>query len=148
LPISTVREIVRIPEITSVPNVPDYIEGVINLRGQIISVVDLRKRLGTGMTDRNKRNRIVIVDVEDRQIGLVVSSASEVFRIPASEIEDPQSVFREGELDYVTGVGKLNGRLVILLDLKKILRNGQLHTFEGKGMPEENLPASSIIRNH
>ncbi len=126
LPISMVREIVRVPEITSVPNAPDYIEGVINLRGRIIPVVDLRKRFGKKSFEPDKKNRIVVVELESRAIGLIVNSASEVLRIPPSEIEEPHNVFKEGELNYITGVGKLNGRLVILLDLSKILQRGEL----------------------
>jgi len=127
LPISIVREIVRVPEITSVPNAPDYIEGVINLRGRIIPIVDLRKRFGEKSFEPNKKNRIVVVELESRAIGLIVNSASEVLRIPPSEIEEPHNVFREGELNYITGVGKLNGRLVILLDLSRVLQSGELN---------------------
>jgi len=126
LPISMVREIVRVPEITAVPNAPDYIEGVINLRGRIIPVVDLRKRFGVKSSEANKKNRIVVVELGARAIGLVVNSASEVLRIPPSEIEEPHTVFQEGELDFITGVGKLKGRLVILLDLNRILQRGEL----------------------
>lgn len=126
VPISLVREIVRVPEITSVPNAPDYIEGVINLRGRIIPVVDLRKRFRKKVGEPNKKNRIVVAEVEGRLIGLLVNSASEVLRILPSEIEAPQDVFQEGELNYITGVGKLRGRLVILLDLNKILQRGEL----------------------
>ncbi|HTR47712.1 MAG TPA: chemotaxis protein CheW [Verrucomicrobiae bacterium] len=130
LPIALVREIVRVPEITSVPNAPDYIEGVINLRGRIIPIVDLRKRFGQKTSERDKKNRIVVVEFESRAIGLMVNSASEVLRIPPSEIEEPHNVFKEGELNYITGVGKLNGRLVILLDLTKILQRGELNNLE------------------
>lgn len=126
LPISLVREIVRVPEITSVPNAPSYIEGVINLRGRIIPVVDMRKRFGEKVPEPSKKNRIVVAEVEGRQIGLLVNSASEVLRLPPSQIESPNNVFREGELDYITGVGKLNGRLVILLDLSRVLQRGEL----------------------
>jgi len=126
LPISMVREIVRVPEITSVPDAPDYIEGVINLRGRIIPVVDLRKRFGDKTGESNKKNRIVVVEMNGRAIGLIVNSASEVLRIPPSDIEAPHNVFPEGELDYVTGVGKLKGRLVIMLDLNRMLRRGEL----------------------
>jgi len=126
LPISIVREIVRVPEITSVPNAPDYIEGVINLRGRIIPVVDLRKRFGEKVPEPSKKNRIVVAEVEGRMVGLLVNSASEVLRIAPSQIEPPNNVFREGELDYITGVGKLNGRLVILLELSRILQQGEL----------------------
>jgi len=130
LPISIVREIVRVPEITSVPNAPDYIEGVINLRGRIIPIVDLRKRFGEKSFEPNKRNRIVVVEIDTRAIGLIVNSASEVLRIPPSEIEEPHNVFTEGELSYITGVGKLNGRLVILLDLNRILQRGELQRLD------------------
>jgi purine-binding chemotaxis protein CheW len=127
LPISMVREIVRVPEITSVPNAPDYIEGVINLRGRIIPVVDLRKRFGQQSVEREKKNRIVVVELESRLVGLMVHCASEVLRISPSEIDEPHNVFREGELNYITGIGKLNGRLVILLDLNKVLQRGELN---------------------
>ncbi len=130
VPISLVREIVRVPEITSVPNAPDYIEGVINLRGRIIPVVDLRKRFHETVGAPSKKNRIVVVEVEGRLIGLLVNSASEVLRILPSEIEAPQDVFQEGELNYITGVGKLRGRLVILLDLNKILQRGELRRLD------------------
>ena len=127
LPISIVREIVRVPDITSVPNAPDYIEGVINLRGRIIPVVDLRKRFGEKSVEPNKKNRIVVVELESRLAGLIVNSASEVLRISPSEIDEPHNVFREGELNYITGIGKLGGRLVILLDLNKVLARGELN---------------------
>jgi purine-binding chemotaxis protein CheW len=130
LPISMVREIVRVPEITSVPNAPDYIEGVINLRGRIIPVVDLRKRFGQKSIEASKKNRIVVVEIGLRAFGLIVNSASEVLRIPPSEIEEPNNVFQEGELDFVTGVGKLHGRLVILLDVSKILKRGELNRID------------------
>ena len=127
LPISIVREIVRVPEITAVPNAPDYIEGVINLRGRIIPVVDLRKRFGEKSFEVNKKNRIVVVELESRLVGLIVNSASEVLRISPSEIDEPHNVFKEGELNYITGIGKLNGRLVILLDLNRVLQRGELN---------------------
>jgi purine-binding chemotaxis protein CheW len=126
LPISMVREIIRVPDITAVPNAPAYIEGVINLRGRIIPVVDLRKRFGEKSFEPNKKNRVVVVELETRAIGLIVNSASEVLRISPSEIEEPGNVFHEGELDYITGVGKLKGRLVMLLDLNRILQRGEL----------------------
>lgn len=127
VPISIVREIVRVPEITAVPNAQKYVEGVINLRGKIISVVDLRKRFGETDIESNKKNRIVVVELENRTVGLIVNAAFEVLKIAPSDIEPPSSVFLNGEVDYVTGVGKLNNRLVILLDLNKVLNGSQLH---------------------
>ena len=146
LPISIVREIVRVPEITSVPNAPDYIEGVINLRGRIIPVVDLRKRFGDKSFERDKKNRIVVVELSSRAIGLIVNSASEVLRIRPSEIDEPHNVFKEGELNYITGIGKLNGRLVILLDLNKILERGELNHLEEVADSVSSTPAGEMVR--
>lgn len=130
LPISMVREIVRVPEITAVPNAPEYIEGVINLRGRIIPVVDLRKRFGETDLKPHKRNRIIVAEMADRLVGLLVHSATEVLKLPPSEIEAPQSLFHDGELDYITGVGKQKGRLIILLDLSKVLRRSELRRLD------------------
>ena len=146
LPIAMVREIVRVPEITSVPNAPDYIEGVINLRGRIIPVVDLRKRFGEKVIESSKRNRIVVVELENRAIGLIVNSASEVIRIPPSDIEAPHSVFQEGKLNYITGVGKLRGRLVMMLDLSKILQRGELRRLEDAAESAAVLSTDTLAR--
>ena len=146
LPIAMVREIVRVPEITSVPNAPDYIEGVINLRGRIIPVVDLRKRFGEKVIESSKRNRIVVVELENRAIGLIVNSASEVIRIPPSDIEAPHSVFQEGELNYITGVGKVRGRLVMMLDLSKILQRGELRRLEDAAESAAVLSTDTLAR--
>ena len=133
--IGSVREIVRVPEITSVPNAQDTIEGVINLRGKIIPVMDLRKRFGQTEIQPDKKNRILVVELENKLIGLIVNAASEVLKIPPSEIEAPGSVFAEGESGYVTGVGKLKGRLIILLDIARLLRQPEFKKFEEAAEP-------------
>jgi len=135
IPIGRVREIVRVPDITAVPSAPAYIEGVINLRGKIIPVVDLRKRFGETETQPSKKNRILVVELEEKLLGLIVNSASEVLKIPPSEIEAPNSFFQEGELNFVTGVGKHNGRLILLLDLSKILKTGELRRLDAVAEP-------------
>jgi purine-binding chemotaxis protein CheW len=126
VPIGLVHEIVRVPDITAVPDAPDYIEGVINLRGKIVSIVDLRKRFGEAHIERSRKNRILVAEIQSKMVGLIVDAASEVIRLPEAEIEAPPEVFEESELKYVTGVGKMNGRLVILVDLTKILQRGEL----------------------
>ena|SRR5438270_5081130 len=126
VPIALVHEIVRVPEITSVPDAPDYIEGVINLRGKIVSIVDLRKRFGEKEIKSHKKNRILVAEVEGNMVGLVVDAASEVLKISSGDVEDPPNVFEEGELNYVTGVGKFKDRLVILIELNKVLQRGEL----------------------
>jgi purine-binding chemotaxis protein CheW len=137
--IGSVREIVRVPEITSVPNAQDTIEGVINLRGKIIPVIDLRKRFGQADLHPDKKNRILVVELEGKLVGLIVNSASEVLKIPPSEIESPGSVFADGESSYVTGVGKLKGRLIILLDITKLLHRPEFKKLEEAAEPVATL---------
>ena len=133
--IGSVREIVRVPEITSVPSAPDLVEGVINLRGKIIPVMDLRKRFGQAEIQPDKKNRILVVELENKLVGLIVNAASEVLKIPPSEIEAPGTVFAEGESGYVTGVGKLKGRLIILLDISKLLQRPEYKRLEEVAEP-------------
>jgi purine-binding chemotaxis protein CheW len=133
--IGAVREIVRVPEITAVPSAPDLIEGVINLRGKIIPVMDLRKRFGQTEISHDKKNRILVVELDNKLIGLIVNAASEVLKIPPSEIEAPGTVFAEGESSYVTGVGKLKGRLIILLDITKLLHRPEFKRLEEVAEP-------------
>jgi len=128
--IASVREIVRVPEITAVPSAPETVEGVINLRGKIIPVMDLRKRFGHVDIQPDKKNRILVVELDNKLVGLIVNAASEVLKIPPSEIEAPGSVFAEGESSYVTGVGKLRGRLIILLDVSKLLHKQEVKRLE------------------
>jgi purine-binding chemotaxis protein CheW len=129
VPISLVHEIVRVPEITVVPDSPAYLEGVINLRGKIVPVVDLRKRFGQQPSQIGKKNRILITEMEGKLVGLMVDGASEVLKIPASEIAQPPPALNDAGQNYISGVGKTNGRLIMLLDLKNILRpNGLPHS--------------------
>jgi purine-binding chemotaxis protein CheW len=128
--IGSVREIVRVPEITTVPSAPETVEGVINLRGKIIPVMDLRKRFGQSDIQSDKKNRILVVELENKLVGLIVNAASEVLKIAPSEIEAPGNLFAEGESGYVTGVGKLKGRLIILLDIAKLLHRPEYKRFE------------------
>jgi purine-binding chemotaxis protein CheW len=126
---------VRVPEITAVPSAPETVEGVINLRGKIIPVMDLRKRFGVSAVEPDKRNRILVVELDNKFVGLIVSSASEVLKIPPSDIESPGRVFAEGESSYVTGVGKLKGRLIILLDIARLLRQSEFKKLEEAAEP-------------
>jgi purine-binding chemotaxis protein CheW len=126
VPIVSLHEIVRVPEITAVPDAPDYVEGVINLRGKIVSVIDLRKRLGEKEITSSRRNRILVVEHNGRLSGLIVDSASEVLKVPAEDIEPSPTQFEEGSLNCVTGLGKHQGRLIVLLDMAKLLEYSRL----------------------
>ncbi|HXZ21101.1 MAG TPA: chemotaxis protein CheW [Candidatus Acidoferrales bacterium] len=128
VPISMVREIVRVPEITAVPNAATFIEGVINLRGKIVPVVDLRKRFKDAAPETGRKTRILVAEVDGQAVGLIVNSASEVIKLPPSEVEVPRNVFSEGELSYISGVGKLGGRLILILDLSRVLQRSELRS--------------------
>src|SRR5207244_6952256 len=99
VPITSLHEIVRVPEITAVPDAPEYMEGVINLRGKIVSVIDLRKRLGEKKIASSRRNRILVVEHKGRLSGLIVDSASEVLKIPASDVEPSPTALQDGGLN-------------------------------------------------
>lgn len=116
-----VQEINRLQQVTKVPNAPDYVDGVINLRGRVIPVIDLRTRIGIARKEHDKNTRVVVVDLEGKTVGFVVDAVSEVLRIPKSITEPPPPLVSGINSDYITAVGKLEDRLLILLDLEKIL---------------------------
>jgi purine-binding chemotaxis protein CheW len=115
-----VQEINRMVEVTRVPNAPEYVDGVINLRGKVIPIVDLRRRLGMPRKEHSKDTRIVVVELNGKITGFVVDAVSEVLRIPRSVTEPPPSIVAGIEAEYITAVGKLEDRLLILLDLERI----------------------------
>jgi purine-binding chemotaxis protein CheW len=118
-----VQEINRMVNVTTVPNTPSYVEGVINLRGKVIPVIDLRKKFGLEAKAADAQSRIMVVDV-GKTVGLIVDSVSEVLRLPADTVEPPPAMAMNGGSEYIRGIGKLDDRLVILLDIDKLLRNG------------------------
>jgi purine-binding chemotaxis protein CheW len=126
VPITSLHEIVRVPEITAVPDAPEYLEGVINLRGKIVSVMDLRKRFGDKNAKLKRQNRILVVEHLGKLAGLIVDSASEVLKIASEDVEAPPAVFQEGGLNCVTGLGKVKGRLIVLLDMTRLLAPASL----------------------
>jgi purine-binding chemotaxis protein CheW len=117
-----VQEIIRVSDITQVPRAPGFIKGVINLRGRIIPVVDLKRKLGLGEVEEAARqSRIVVVKVRDRMVGLLVDGASQVLKVPVASIEPPPEEVVEIDANFIRGVAKLERRLIILMDLPKVL---------------------------
>jgi len=117
-----VQEIIRVGEITQVPRAPDFIKGVINLRGRIIPVIDLKRKLGLGeVSEAARQSRIVVVKVRDRLVGLLVDGASQVLKVPVASIEAAPEEVVEIDANYLRGVAKLENRLIILMDLTKVL---------------------------
>lgn len=121
--ILAVQEIIRMIEITRVPNSPHFVEGVINLRGKVLPVVNLRKRLGLPVTEYSKSTRIIVIELDKKTVGFIVDSVSEVLRIPTAVTEPPPQMVGRVDSEYITAVGKLDDRLVILLDLNRVLSN-------------------------
>ena len=116
-----VQEIIRVSEITPVPRAPEFVKGVINLRGRIIPVMDLKRKLGLGEVDIARQSRIVVVKIKDRLIGLLVDGASQVLKVPVSSIDAAPEEVVEIDATAIRGVAKLPGRLIILMDLMKTL---------------------------
>ena len=119
--ISDVREIIRMQSITRVPGTADYMEGVLNLRGKIAPVVDLRKRLNLRVTEQTKESRIVVIDIDNKDVGVIVDGVNEVLRIPVSAVEPPAQMIQSGDSIHIKGIAKLQDKLVILLDMDSIL---------------------------
>ena len=135
--ISQVREIVRVAQITYLPKAPAFIEGVVNLRGQVLAVIDLSKRIGVASKERGENTRIIVVEVGENTVGMIVDSVSEVLRLSSEFVEDvPNLVETEVLEHYIRGVGKLKDRLLVLLDLNKILT------------PEEVLHVEKQVEKH
>lgn len=120
-----VQEIKRLTEITRVPHTPDYITGVINLRGSVLPVVDLKKRLNLPGQAHTDNTRIIIVKIDEIVVGMLVDAVSEVLAINQANIEDPDAVVGGVAAHFISGVGKLDNRLLILLNLEAIIGNGQ-----------------------
>ncbi|MCF6460522.1 chemotaxis protein CheW [Clostridium sp. Cult3] len=121
LPIYNVISIEKMGKTTRVPNAPDHVTGVTNLRGEVIPVINLRRKLGMEEQEVDKNSRIVIVTVDDIVAGLIVDSSSEVLEIRKENIDKPPTSENNKFIEYVSGIGKTSDRLIILLNLSKIL---------------------------
>ncbi|MHC5080649.1 MAG: chemotaxis protein CheW [Planctomycetota bacterium] len=131
LDILTVREINRMMEITRVPRAPDFIEGVVNLRGNVIPIIDLRKRFGLPAREADKATRIIVSEVDRRVVGFIVDTVTEVLRIHAETVEPPGDIAGI-DAEYIKGVGKIEDRLLILLDVDRILTKREKQVLEEK----------------
>ena len=119
--ILAVQEIIRLMQITMVPRAPAFIEGVINLRGKVIPVINMRTRFGMPALEHDSNTRIVVMGLEQKIVGFLVDGVSEVLRIPAGTVEDPPPVVAGIGSEYIRGIGKLDDRLLILLELDNLL---------------------------
>lgn len=131
--ILNVQEIIRSVEISRVPNAPEFVDGVINLRGKIVPVLDLRKRFGKPARSKDKDTRIIVIELGDKVVGFIVDKMKEVIRIPQSIIEAPPELSLDVNTKYITGIAKLEDRILVLLDLVQLLdgnEQAQLKEFD------------------
>jgi len=141
-PIHQVHEILRLVEITRVPRAPRFIEGVVNLRGRIIPILDLRRRFDLPMDASPKsKQRIMEVEVEGQVLGMIVDEVTEVVRIPVDAIEPPPPMVADIAGEYLSGIGKLPGRILIMLNFDKILSEQETHQIEQ--VSRESLPGAA-----
>jgi purine-binding chemotaxis protein CheW len=135
VPISAVQEIVRVPAISRIPQSPEFVEGVINLRGRIITVIDMRKRLGQAPVELDndvnaRKARILVVEAEGRLVGVIVDEVAEVLRLSEDQTEPAPPMVAGLSNQYIRGVGKLKDDLLILIEIEKILTVEQLEAID------------------
>jgi len=119
--INNVREVVKMLKVTPLPSSINFVEGVINMRGEVIPVIDLRKRFGLAEGERTDANRIIIAEMNDKMFGLIVDAVSEVARLPNEQIQEAPDQVAGGRTDLIKGVGKIDDRMIIILDIEHIL---------------------------
>lgn len=127
VPILEVREIIRMTDITPVPKAPPFVEGVINLRGQIIPVVDLRKRFGIAAEINEATTRIIVIEVNENVLGLIVDAVDEVLRIPADTISPPPALVAGGiGSEYIRGISHFNNKMIILIEMGRVFTHNEI----------------------
>lgn len=145
--ILTIKEIIEYDELTAVPMMPECIRGVINLRGAVVPVMDLSLRFGKPSSEVTKRTCIVIIetqrDGEREDLGVVVDAVNAVLDIPASEIEPPPAFGANIRNDFIQGLGKVNGRFVILLNVDRVLAIEELDTLRAEAAAKPDLAAAA-----
>ncbi len=134
--IAQVQEINRMVSITHVPRAPKFMEGVINLRGQLIPIIDLRTRFEMARAEHTKNTRIVVTEIGTKRVGMVVDSVSEVLRLNTDAIEPAPEMMTGVDTEYIRGVGKIEDRLIILLDLARIISSGEKREMETAELAE------------
>jgi purine-binding chemotaxis protein CheW len=121
VPIGQVREVIRVAEVTRVPQARQHVRGVTNLRGRILPVVEVRTRMGLTPAEITPRSRIIVVGVHERTLGILVDGVSQVVKIPGNTVAPAPEEVLSSSADYITGVARRDSRLIILLDLEKLL---------------------------
>jgi purine-binding chemotaxis protein CheW len=138
-----VKEVIRMRQITWLPKAPSFVRGIINLRGDVIPIVDLRERFGLAARDHTAMTRVIVVEVEGRMVGMVVDSASQVVRVPTDQFDPPPPIMGEANRGLITAIGKIGDRLVIMIDVDRILSCEEMGQIAGSLEAAEREPAVS-----
>lgn len=143
-----VREIIRLTEVTSIPQAPSYVEGVCNLRGSILPIIDGRARLGMPRCERDGRTRVLVLDIGGKATGIVVDRVSEVLRVSRADIEAPPAVIQDMDVDFINGMVKLNGgkRIIMALNLSSIVSVKQIEDIKQEALTMKATMADSVVK--
>ena len=136
-----VKEVIRMRQITWLPKAPSCVKGIINLRGDIIPVIDLRDRLGLESQEQTAMTRVIVVEVEGRLVGMVVDSASQVVRVPSDQFDPPPPMAGMATHGFITGVAKMDGKLIITIDAESVLSTDEMSQISGSLEAVERVPA-------
>lgn len=136
-----VKEVIRMRQLTWLPKAPSCVKGIINLRGDVIPIVDLRDRFGLEPIEQTAMTRVIVVEVEGSLVGMVVDSASQVVRVPADQFDAPPTVMGAASREFITAVGKMTDKLVIMIDVNKILSTAEMEQISGSLKAAEKEPA-------
>jgi purine-binding chemotaxis protein CheW len=139
-----VREVIRMRQITWLPKAPPCVRGIINLRGDVIPIVDLRERFGMQAQEQTAMTRVIVVELEGRPVGMVVDSASQVVRVPADQFDPPPTTVGGRSGDFIVAVGKMGDRLIIMIDVGRILSTEEISQISGSLQAVEEEPALSM----
>jgi purine-binding chemotaxis protein CheW len=138
-----VKEVIRMRQITWLPKAPSCVKGIINLRGDVIPIIDIRERFELAAQENTAMTRVIVVDVKGRSVGMIVDSASQVVRVPADQFDPPPTVMGKASQDFITAVGKLGEKIVIMIDVDRILNTEELSLIDGSLETAEQEPAVS-----
>lgn len=146
--INSVYEIIRTQPVTRVPRAPFFVEGIINLRGKVVPIVDMRKRLGLGDVEQTKDSRIMVVDSNGESVGIIVDAVTEVLRIPADAVEPPSNIIITTASGYMLGIAKRDGDMIVLLDLNRVLSKEEALTpmTSGRETEQETSPVTTMTK--
>jgi len=136
--IAAVDSIIKLQPITAVPRAPDFVEGVTNLRGKVLPVIDLRKRFELPMADATRETRIVVTDLDHSAVGMLVDAVSEVLHVSEDAIEPPSPIMTTVDSSFITGIAKVDERLIILLDLEQVLSPKEKAELQAVAMVGDN----------